>query len=61
MGPAWTRGGMTPETYSTRGNEIELILFRQLAIHLLTPIFLVDERGALIFYNEPAEKLLGRS
>lgn len=39
---------------------IELILMRQLAAHLITPVFIVDTQGALLFYNEPAEKLLGR-
>lgn len=40
--------------------ELELILFRQLASCLAMPIFLVDERGTLVFYNEPAEVLLGQ-
>ena len=39
---------------------IELILMRQLAVHLRLPLFLVDGRGTLLFYNEPAEALLGR-
>jgi PAS domain S-box-containing protein len=38
---------------------IELILFRQLATSLAVPVFLVDERGDLVFLNESAEKLLG--
>ena len=38
---------------------IELILFRQLAQALAVPVFLVDERGDLIFLNEAAEGLLG--
>ena len=40
--------------------EIELILARQLASYLVMPIFIVDPRGNLIYYNEPAEKILGR-
>lgn len=40
--------------------EIELILIRQLADYLATPMFVVDPRGDLIYYNEPAEALLGR-
>ena len=32
---------------------------RELADHLATPIFVVDAAGDLLFYNEPAEKLLG--
>jgi hypothetical protein len=37
---------------------IELILMRQLASSLAMPIFLVDQSGNLLFYNEPAEQLL---
>lgn len=40
--------------------EIEMILTRQLASYLALPIFLVDTQGTLVFYNEPAELLLGR-
>src|SRR5215471_6860169 len=38
---------------------IELILTRQLATSLAMPIFLVDASGTLVFYNEPAEHLIG--
>lgn len=38
---------------------IELILLRELAAHLATPIFVVKPNGDLLFYNEPAEHLLG--
>jgi PAS domain-containing protein len=38
---------------------IELILMRQLASSLVMPIFLVDMAGTLLFYNEPAEQILG--
>jgi PAS domain-containing protein len=40
-------------------NEIEIILARQLASYLATPMFIVDPQGDLLYYNEPAEKLLG--
>ena len=40
--------------------EIELILARQLASYLAMPIFIVDPLGNLIYYNEPAEVILGR-
>lgn len=40
--------------------EIELILFRQLASSLAVPILLADESGDLLFFNEPAEVLLGK-
>jgi PAS domain-containing protein len=39
--------------------EIEIILSRQLADCLSMPVFLTDTTGNLIFYNEPAEKILG--
>ena len=40
--------------------EVELILVRQLASYLTLPIFVVDPRGNLLYYNEPAEALLGQ-
>ena len=40
---------------------LELILARNLLTSLSTPAFLVDEKGALIFYNEAAGALLGIS
>lgn len=41
-------------------HEIEIILSRQLADCLTVPVFLVDPEGTLIFYNVPAEKILGK-
>jgi PAS domain-containing protein len=38
---------------------IEMILLRQLASYLDMPIFVVDGDGRLVYYNEPAESLLG--
>ena len=38
---------------------IELILVRQLAGYLATPVFVVDEAGRLVYYNEAAEEVLG--
>jgi PAS domain-containing protein len=40
---------------------LELILARNFLTSLSTPAFLVDERGALIFYNEAAGAMLGIS
>ena len=40
-------------------HEIEVILTRQLASYLTLPIFIVGSDGTLIFYNEPAEVILG--
>jgi PAS domain-containing protein len=39
--------------------EIEVILARQLAEYLALPIFIVDTNGDLLYYNEPAEEILG--
>lgn len=39
---------------------IQIILTRQLAGYLSVPLFLIDPNGNLLFYNEPAEAILGR-
>jgi hypothetical protein len=39
---------------------IQIILIRQLAGYLGVPLLLVDPKGDLLFYNEPAEAILGR-
>jgi PAS domain-containing protein len=39
---------------------IELILNRQLADCLAIPVFITDTIGNLLFYNEPAEEILGK-
>lgn len=44
----------------TSGNLL-LILARDLAANAATPMFIVDPKGTLLFYNEQAEKVLGRS
>ena len=40
--------------------EIEIILNRQLADCLAIPVFITDTIGNLLFYNEPAEEILGK-
>jgi PAS domain-containing protein len=40
--------------------EIEIILIRQLASCLVMPMFIVDPQGTLVYYNEPAESVLGK-
>jgi PAS domain-containing protein len=40
---------------------LELILARNLLTSISTPAFLVDEKARLVFYNEAAGALLGRS
>ena len=39
---------------------IERILVRHLGSRLTVPLFLIDPEGTLVFYNEAAERLLGR-
>ena len=52
---------MTESARASGQQAIELILMRQLALHLSTPVFIVDALGALLYYNEAAERLLGRA
>ncbi len=42
------------------GPPIELLLLKQVAGYLAMPVFLIDKDGALEYYNEPAEELLGQ-
>jgi PAS domain-containing protein len=45
---------------ATQQRSIVLILARDLASMLATPMLIVDAHGALIFYNEAAAAILGR-
>lgn len=40
---------------------IEIILLRQWAAHMAVPIWITEANGKLAYYNEPAERLLGRT
>jgi PAS domain S-box-containing protein len=40
---------------------LPLILARELAANLATPMFLIDAGGTLVYFNEAAELLLGKS
>ncbi len=40
---------------------LPLILARELASNLATPMFLIDAKGTLVFFNEAAELLIGRT
>jgi PAS domain-containing protein len=44
-----------------RSKNLALILARQFAATLAMPMFVADAEGRLVFYNEPAEQLLGRT
>lgn len=40
--------------------DVGLILMRQLASGLAVPTLIADETGELLFFNEPAEQLIGQ-
>ena len=40
--------------------EIEIILNRHLADCMALPVFITDTSGNLLYYNEPAEEVLGK-
>jgi PAS domain S-box-containing protein len=39
---------------------LPLILAREFASNIATPVTVMDENGRLIFFNEPAEQILGQ-
>lgn len=42
-------------------HSLPLILARELAANLATPMFLIDGEGTLVYFNEAAELMLGRT
>jgi PAS domain S-box-containing protein len=44
-----------------RQKNLVLILARELASKLATAMFVADADGGVVFYNEPAEEILGRT
>jgi PAS domain-containing protein len=51
----------TPMASPSPQKPLELILARNLLTSISTPAFLLDDEAALVFYNEAAAALLGRS
>ena len=45
---------------SNAAKSLPLILARELASNLATPMFLMDAAGTLVYYNEAADLLIGR-
>jgi hypothetical protein len=43
------------------GRSLPLILARELSANLATPMFLLDAAGMLVYYNDAAELMLGRT
>jgi PAS domain-containing protein len=52
---------MTVEGGHIAGPSLPLILARELAANLATPMFLIDGEGTLVYFNEAAELLLGKT
>jgi PAS domain-containing protein len=46
---------------STGEHNLVLILARGLASSIATPMFLVDPDGTVVYFNEPAEAILGQT
>lgn len=44
----------------SRSKHLILILAREFASKLATPMFVADAKGDVVFYNEAAERVLGR-
>ena len=44
----------------TAHKSLPLILAREFASNIATPVTVMDEQGRLIFFNEPAEQILGQ-
>jgi PAS domain-containing protein len=52
---------MSSESDARPPKPLPLILARELASNLATAMFLLDAEGMLVFYNDAAEMLIGRS
>ena len=46
-------------TTKTAPQSVEMILVRQLASYLSVPVLVVDTTGTVVFYNEPAARIIG--
>ena len=57
----WSLGGRMDVMAARSQKPLELILARNLLTSISTPAFLLDHHGALVFYNEAAGAVLGRS
>jgi PAS domain-containing protein len=49
------------QRWDTRQKNLLLILARDVASKLATPMFVVDADGTLVFFNEGAERVLGET
>lgn len=58
--PARHDGGVT-DAVPGPSHSLPLILARELAANLATPMFLLDGRGMLVFFNDAAALLIGKT
>jgi PAS domain-containing protein len=54
------RGTIAAVDAAASPKSLPLILARELAANLATPMFIIDAAGTLVFYNDAAELLIGR-
>jgi PAS domain S-box-containing protein len=47
-------------TEGVRQRSVALILARELAVNLVTPMLVWDEEGTLVYFNESAQAIIGR-
>jgi PAS domain S-box-containing protein len=45
----------------TAHKSLPVILAREFASNLATPLAVIDEDGTLVFFNEPAERIIGQT
>ena len=45
----------------TAQKSLPLILAREFAANLATPLVVLDAEGTIVFYNEPAERIIGQT
>jgi PAS domain-containing protein len=53
-------GGASSTEQRSGAKSLPLILARELAANLATPMFLIDAGGMLVFYNDAAAALIGK-
>lgn len=58
--PAYALGAMGAMGAVPKQKALALIVARELAANLATPMFLIDATGNLVFYNDAAEGIIGK-
>ena len=50
----------TPRSTTSRPPSLPLILARELASNLATPMFVLNQDGLLVYFNDAAERIIGK-